>query len=80
MTQIFELTEEEFNEIKAIAQDDTPVMKIGDHWTGMDKQQRANDFWKRLGEKHGFVWDSVVGVEGVGVRFYQATLTQPQHI
>lgn len=54
----YQLTEDEFNEIKSIAKDSTPVMKFGDYWSGMDKQDRANAFWKLLGEKYGFVWDS----------------------
>lgn len=61
MKQQFEMTQEEFEEIKAIAQDRTPVMKFGDYISGMDKQERANGFWKKLGDKYGFVWDTAEG-------------------
>lgn len=57
----FEMTQEEFEEVKAIAQDRTPVMKFGNYWSGVDKQERANAFWKMLGDKYGFVWDSAEG-------------------
>lgn len=73
MKQEYQLSEDEFNEIKSISQDSTPVMKFGDYWSGMDKQERANAFWKLLGEKHGFVWDSAEGVSGKGEKFFKAT-------
>lgn len=57
----FEMSQDEFDEIKSIAQDTTPVMKFGDYWSGMDKQDRANAFWKILGDKYGFLWDSAEG-------------------
>jgi hypothetical protein len=57
----FEMTQDEFEEIKSIAQDSTPVMKFGDYWSGMDKYERANAFWKILADKYGFVWDSAEG-------------------
>jgi hypothetical protein len=74
----YELTEDEFAEIKSISQDSTPVMKFGDYWSGMDKQDRANAFWKLLGEKHGFVWDSAEAAPGKAVTFFLATPTRPK--
>jgi hypothetical protein len=74
----YELTEDEFAEIKSIAQDSTPVMKFGDYWSGMDKQDRANAFWKLLGEKHGFEWDSASPVPGKAVTFFYAIPTRPK--
>lgn len=73
MKQEYEMNQDEFNEIKSIAQDTTPVMKFGDYWSGMDKQERANAFWKILADKYGFVWDSVEGVSGKGPTFFKAT-------
>lgn len=78
MKQEYELTEDEFAEIRAIAQDSTPVMKFGDYWSGMDKQDRANAFWKLLAEKYGFVWDSAEGSPGKPVTFFLATPTRPK--
>lgn len=72
MKQEFEMTQDEFDEIKSIAQDTTPVMKFGDYWSGMDKQERANAFWKILAAKYGFVWDSAEGVPGKGPTFFRA--------
>lgn len=60
----YEMTDEELEKMKSISQDNTPVMKFGDHWTGMDKQERANTFWKELGAKYGFVWDSAGPIPG----------------
>jgi hypothetical protein len=76
MKKEFELTEDEFNEIKSIAQDSTPVMKFGDYWSGMDKQERANEFWKILGKKYGFIWDSAEGISGKGPTHFKATPTE----
>jgi len=73
MKKEYQLTEDEFAEIKAIAQDSTPVMKFGNYLSGMDKQERANAFWKLLGEKHGFAWNSAEPVPGKGITFFQAT-------
>jgi hypothetical protein len=72
MKQEYEMTEDEFNEIKSIAQDTTPVMKFGDYWSGMDKQERANAFWKILAAKYGFVWDSAEGIPGKASTFFRA--------
>jgi len=80
MKKEYQLTEDEFAEIKSIAQDSTPVMKFGNYWSGMDKQERANAFWKLLGEKHGFVWDSAEGVPGKPVTFFRATAFLPEPV
>lgn len=60
----FEMTDEELEKMKSISLDNTPVMKFGSYWSGMDKQERANAFWKELSEKYGFVWDSVGPILG----------------
>lgn len=70
--QEYQLSPDEFEEIKSIAQDTTPVMKFGNYWSGMDKQERANAFWKLLGEKYGFVWDSAEAVPGKDHTFFRA--------
>lgn len=59
--QPFQMTEEEFEQMKSISQRRSPVMKFGDYISGMDTQERANDFWKALASKYGFVWDSAEG-------------------
>lgn len=74
MRKEYELTDEEFSIIHDIATDNTPVIKVG-VWLGMDKQERANDFWKELGAKYGFVWDSAQGVQGKGPKFFTAEST-----
>mgnify|MGYP001564769470 FL=1 len=73
MKKEYQLTEDEFNEILAISQDRTPVMKFGNYWTGMDTQDRANAFWKLLGTKYGFVWDSGETIPGKPSTFFKAT-------
>lgn len=74
MKQEFEMTVEEFERIKAIAQrPSTPVMKFGDYVSGFDKQEDANSVWKELGNKYGFVWDSAEGAPGKGPTFFKAT-------
>lgn len=55
----FEMTDEEFSEVKRIAQQPSiPVMKFGDYLSGNEKQDDANEFWKKLADKYGFIWDS----------------------
>lgn len=73
MKKEFEMTEQEFERIKAIAQRPSiPVMKIGDYWSGNEKQEDANTVWKELGSKYGFEWDSAEGVPGKGPTFFKA--------
>lgn len=72
MKKEFQMTDDEFNEIKSIAQDTTPVMKFGNYWSGMDKQDRANAFWKILAAKYGFIWDTGEPVPGKPSIFFKA--------
>lgn len=72
MKQPFEMTQDEFDEIKSIAQDSTPVMKFGNYWSGMDKQDRANAFWKILADKYGFIWDTAEPIPGMGHTHFAA--------
>lgn len=50
----FRMTDQEMNDIIAINKNMPPVMKMGDYWSGLDLQERINDYWKILGEKYGF--------------------------
>lgn len=73
MRKEYEMTAEEFERIKAIAQEPAiPVMKIGNYWSGNEKQDRANAFWQELGNKYGFEWDSAEGVPGKDPTFFTA--------
>lgn len=69
----FKMTEEELEKMKSISQDNTPVMKFGSYWSGMDKFERANVFWKELGEKYGFIWDSAEASPGKDYYHFLAT-------
>jgi hypothetical protein len=74
MKQEFQMTAEEFEQIKAIAQRPAiPVMKIGNVFTGNEKQEDANAFWKGLAYKYGFEWDSVEPVSGKDHIYFVAT-------
>jgi hypothetical protein len=73
MKKEFKLSEDELQEIKGISQDKEPVMKFGNYWSGNGPQERANAFWKLLGDKHGFVWDTVEGISGKGIEYFSAT-------
>jgi hypothetical protein len=62
MKKSFEMTQEELDEIKTIAmRPSIPVMKFGDYISGGDRQEDANEVWKKLGNKYGFVWDTAEG-------------------
>lgn len=74
MITIYEMTDEELEKMKSISQENMPVMKFGDYWSGLDRQERANQFWKELGSKYGFVWDSADGIHGeTNIKKFQAT-------
>ena len=73
MKKEFKLSEDEFAEIKAISQQREPVMKFGNYWSGDGPQERANAFWKLLGDTHGFVWDSAEPVSGKDHTYFTAT-------
>lgn len=79
MTKEYQLTPEEFSEIKEIASRREPVMKIGNTWTGNGPQEAANEFWKRMAHKYGFVWDSASGASGKSSDFFTATPIQNDH-
>lgn len=73
MKKEYKLSDDEFAEIKAISRDKEPVMKFGNYWSGSGPQERANAFWKLLGDTHGFVWDSVEPIIGKKVIYFKAT-------
>ena len=59
MKQEFKMEQEEMNDIIKINKNQTPVMRIGETWTGMDLQEKINNYWKKLEEKYGFDKDTV---------------------
>lgn len=61
MKQEFEMTQQEMDDIIAINKDQSPVMKFGDYWSGMDLQERINHCWETLGNKYGFKHLTVEG-------------------
>lgn len=54
MKKEFKMTQGEMDDIIAINNDRMPVLKIGNVITGMDLQERINDYWKGLSDKYGF--------------------------
>lgn len=79
MKKEYEMTPDDYEVMKAIIkQEPIPVMKFGNHWSGMEKQEQANTFWKDLGDRLGFVWDSAESVPGKGVLFFKATPKNPE--
>jgi len=71
MKQEFEITQEEIDDIIAIRNDQPPVMKFGDHWSGLDLQEKINAYWETLGKKYGFD-DTTVAPSGKGKLFVLA--------
>lgn len=59
MKQEFKMSEQELNDIKEIASNREPVMKIGNCWTGMSRQEKANNYWSAMGDKYGFKFMTV---------------------
>lgn len=61
MKQEFEMLQQEMDDIIAINKNMPPVMKFGDYWTGMDLQEKVNQYWETLGNKYGFKHMTVEG-------------------
>ncbi len=61
MKQEFEMMQEEMDDIIAINKSQMPVMQIGNVTTGMDLQDRINNYWKGLSDKYGFKQMTVEG-------------------
>lgn len=64
MRKQFELTQEELADIIAINKNQMPVMKFGDHWTGLDLQEQINTYWEKLGEIYGYDSKTVEALDG----------------
>jgi len=39
--------------------------------------KRTNKVWKKLGHRHGFIWDSARPVEGYGPEFVSVIMEKP---
>jgi len=61
MKQEFEMQQSEMDDIIAINKNQSPVMKFGDYWSGMDLQEKINHYWETLGKKYGFKHLTVEG-------------------
>ncbi len=75
MKQEFEMLQSEMDEILRINREvkNLPLMMIGTSTTsGQEKAEAINAYWKTLGEKYGFEWDSVEG-SARGKLFFLAT-------
>ena len=66
----FEMTEEQLA-VLLDAMKPTPVMRFGSYVSGMDRQERANEAWKRLGMEMGFD-HMTVRPNGRGDRYFSA--------
>jgi hypothetical protein len=59
MKQEFKMSETELSDIKKIASNREPVMKIGGSWIGLSRQEKANNYWSAMGDKYGFKYMTV---------------------
>lgn len=73
----YKLNEYQIEKMKSISQSG-PVMKFGSYWSGMDKQERANAFWKELADDYGFIWDSVRACPGKDQSYFLADSKSPE--
>ncbi len=74
MKKEFEMTEQDLKEILKACK---PVryMIVGDT-APASPQENANDAWKKLGKKLGFIWDSVEPIPSKGDRFFTAIVEE----
>jgi len=78
MKKEFKMQDGELVEMVNIAQSKpSPVLVVGDVITGGEKQSLANQFWQRLADKYGFLWDTVEPCPDKGYNYFMATL-KPQ--
>jgi len=70
MRKIYKLTDEGLVRMREIAS--RPVMFLPGGRPMFNPQQEANDFWKDLGKKGGFEWDTVGPAAGKGHEYFEA--------
>ncbi len=61
MKQEFEMTQAEMDSIIAINKNTEPIMMIGSYVSGMNLQEKINNYWVELGNKYGFKHLTVEG-------------------
>jgi hypothetical protein len=78
MKQEFEMQQSEMDEILRINREvkSMPVMMIGSCQTGGEKREAVNDYWRTLGRKYNFDWETVEG-SSKGKLFFLATPIPP---
>ena len=67
----YEMTQEDCDALLAAMQP-VPMIMLHIGGGGSSQQENANRAWRLLGEKMGFVWDTVRPIEGKGMRFFSA--------
>jgi len=71
----FKLDAEQLNTLlKAIKP--TPVMVFGTYVSGLDRQERANEAWKLLGDELGFEHMTVRPVSGKSEEYFTANIKE----
>ena len=78
MKQEFEMEQSEMDEILRINKEvkSMSVMMIGSCQTGGEKREAVNAYWKTLGRKYNFDWETVEG-SAKGKLFFLATPIPP---
>ena len=71
----YEMTEEDLKTLKESMQP-VPCMVIG-RYAPASQQENANRAWMRLGEKMGFIWDTVQP-NGRGERYFSAVPSETE--
>jgi len=70
MLKEFEMLQQEMDDIIAINKNMPPVMTFGGYTTGLDLHERVNNYWKGLGDKYGFKWQTVEPSDNGKLKFY----------
>ena len=71
MAQEYEMTPEDLEKILAACKPVPAMFLSGGQPMGASPQENANRAWQELGERMGFVWDTVEA-NGKGNRFFTA--------
>lgn len=67
----FKMTQEEMDKILSINKEggDPVTYLSGGKPMGKSLQEKINDYWKELGKKYGFQWDTVTGPGSTKLHF-----------
>lgn len=79
MKKEYKMLQKEMNEILKINKEFfRPVIKIGNHWTGLGLQEEINSYWSKLSKKYKFIDRTVEASAKGGLYFLAKPITKKE--